>query len=525
MAVTPNSVVHFLYVPLENNYKNQIYFENRTKQTEWMLKQKTGHSFENLTYQRKDNIIRVPKHIDELWNSNYVMYQNTSYNHRWFYAFITKMEYVNDGRTDVTIETDVWQTWFDFIRLKPSFVEREHVLDDTIGLHTFPEQLETGEYICNEHKVDENLNNVLGDLTLIMASTLDITKNSDGKYPANGGGEYGGVYSGLKYYRFDNSSDLDSVLKGYVGTGQDGSISSIFLAPKVIAPFSGSSKAVINSAITHSYYNDITKNYDTMDGYTPKNKKLFCYPFQYLLVSNNTGGSAFYKYEDFDGGDEDICSFLVEGVLCPGCSIRMIPLNYKGDNENDEEGLNLGKYPICNWATDVYTNWLVQNSQSMSISLNQAKYSGIAGTMGNVASLDFGGAVDSAVNGYFQIQSILAEKEKQSLTPPQASGNVNCGDVITSSSKNCFHFYKMCMKKEYLEKLDNYFEMYGYRVNTVKIPNINGRPHWNFVKTIGVNLDGMLPQDDLTKIRNMFDSGVTFWNDGDEVENYALNNH
>ena len=57
------------------------------------------------------------------------------------------MEYVNDNMTDVYIKLDVFQTYqFDF-QYKKCFVEREHVNDDTVGLHTVPENLETGEYI------------------------------------------------------------------------------------------------------------------------------------------------------------------------------------------------------------------------------------------------------------------------------------------------------------------------------------------------------------------------------------------
>ena len=53
------------------------------------------------------------------------MYKNDNYSNNWFYAFIDKMEYNNDGLTDVYISQDVFQTWqFDLI-YKKMFVERE----------------------------------------------------------------------------------------------------------------------------------------------------------------------------------------------------------------------------------------------------------------------------------------------------------------------------------------------------------------------------------------------------------------
>ena len=77
--------------------------------------------------------------FEDLLGYNYCMYKNDSYKDKWFYAFITDIKYVNDGMSEVTIETDTFQTWqFDIVYMN-SFIEREHVGDDTIGLHTLPE--------------------------------------------------------------------------------------------------------------------------------------------------------------------------------------------------------------------------------------------------------------------------------------------------------------------------------------------------------------------------------------------------
>lgn len=222
MAITPNTVVHFLNVPLENNYKNQIDFTDRASQTAYMISKKIENlTFENLTYQRKDNVIRVPAHIDTLWQANYVMYQNSDYTNRWFYAFITKMEYINDGRTDVYIETDVWQTWFDKITLKESFVEREHVEDDTPGLHTIPELLETGDYICNS-----NLDHNFGDMYIIVGTTRTYETKEKG-------GLYGGCYSGIHYLSWPVSEykSVNNFLNYMDENGHADAIHCVFMAP------------------------------------------------------------------------------------------------------------------------------------------------------------------------------------------------------------------------------------------------------------------------------------------------------
>ena len=144
--------VHLLNVPLENDYKHTLYFSSLTAQTNYFLGRKVANVDvgSDFSYQRKDQIIRYPKDYDKLVGCNYVMYKNASYSNKWYYAFITKMEYINDGMTAITIETDVIQTWMFDYTVKKSFVEREHCKEDKIGLHTVPEQLETGDYIINK---------------------------------------------------------------------------------------------------------------------------------------------------------------------------------------------------------------------------------------------------------------------------------------------------------------------------------------------------------------------------------------
>ena len=77
------------------------------------------------------------------------MYQNEAYTDKWFYAYISNMEYINDNMTAISIKTDIFQTWQFDIVYKKCFVEREHVNNDAIGLHTIDEGIETGPYICN----------------------------------------------------------------------------------------------------------------------------------------------------------------------------------------------------------------------------------------------------------------------------------------------------------------------------------------------------------------------------------------
>ena len=47
---------------------------------------------------------------------------------------------------------------------------------------------------------------------------------------------------------------------------------------------------------------------------------------------------------------------------------------------------------------------------------------------------------------------------------------------------------------------------------------------WTYTKTRGCVLVGDAPADDVRAICNIYDSGITFWKNGNEVGNYSLDN-
>ena len=524
MANMNISKVYLLDVPLESDYKHTLYFTDSASQYNY-FKSKIVESYTNVSYQRKDFKIRVPEHVDRLYKCNYVMYQNTHISNKWMYAFIKNMEYISEGCTEIEIETDVIQTWaFDY-EIKPSFVEREHVFDDTVGLHTVPEGLETGDYICNEKIEDEKGK----DLLICLA----ISDYANSKYNIKGN-LHGGVYSGMSYEAYNTTTEginyLNERLSDYDTEAKADGINSLFMFPKWIALDDIDTEAGEMTAVTlgpspnPKTYNitDITKP-TTINGYTPKNKKLLCYPYNYLYASNNNGGNAIYHYELFS---DEVCNFEVNGVLTPGCSIRMNPLWYKGAVINNDEGLNGGKYPICCWNTDTYTNWLTQNSVNNTLSYVQGAAQVGAGLLMGLGTGGLGWAIGggSIAGGVTTIANTLAQKHQASMIPDQVKGNTNCGDVITGDKANCFMFYKMSIKKEMAKIIDGFFSMFGYQVNEVKIPNKAHRSRYWYIKTDGINLDGAIPQNDLQKIKNCYDKGITFWRNASEIQNYDLSN-
>ena len=86
MAITPNTNIRLLKLPITIDNKNQLTFASKEAQTEYFLSL-THLEIENCSYQRKDNVIRYPAHIDSILEYNYCIYQNDNYTNKWFYAF------------------------------------------------------------------------------------------------------------------------------------------------------------------------------------------------------------------------------------------------------------------------------------------------------------------------------------------------------------------------------------------------------------------------------------------------------
>ena len=170
--ITPQTDLVLLKCPLELDQHNQLTFANANAQYNY-FNSLPKWAVNDFTYQRKDDVIRFPAEVDEIRTYNYCMYRNTAFSNKWFYAFIQNMRFVSPGVTEIELKTDPWQTWCFSLSFKKSFVEREHVNNDTIGVHTIDEGLSTGEPILNS-TVDYNLVSPSGDTQRIVAQVTEL---------------------------------------------------------------------------------------------------------------------------------------------------------------------------------------------------------------------------------------------------------------------------------------------------------------------------------------------------------------
>ena len=149
MYITPNSYIRLLSgCPIDESYNHTIYFSSATEQADYFLTltKPTYGLFSKVSYQRAGkNTIRLQVLADNIYDCNYLMFRNTAYGTKWFYAFINRIEYINDNVTEIEYTIDVMKTWYFDYELGECFVEREHSLSDHIGENVVEENLELNE--------------------------------------------------------------------------------------------------------------------------------------------------------------------------------------------------------------------------------------------------------------------------------------------------------------------------------------------------------------------------------------------
>lgn len=503
MYIAPDTVVRVLKdVPLDNTYRNTIYFAYADNQTAYFAG-KAKYVFQQQSYQRvQRGKIRLARKADDLYDCNYMMFQNRSFGLKWFYAFITGVEYINNETSEITFELDVMQTWHFDYTVNMSFVEREMSVTDNIGDNLVPENLELGDY----KYTDLGLTSLFSLYQIVVAATFDENFN-DAE-----GGIYGGVFSGLKYNVFPSWQSAATFIEEATTQNKADGIVSIFMLPIAFC---------YDFQTTQPTLFDIErdKHIDNIDGYVPKNNKLFTYPYNMLYVTNNEGGVANYPFEYFT---DSTCKFNVSGAMCCTPECMLTPLNYKGVPKNYNEKLIVGNFPQCAYTVDTFKAWVAQNQNQLAIGAINAVGQTAVGAATMYATGGMLGA-GQTLSGIQQIGGMLATTADKSTLPPHARGGG--GSIINMANQiKGFQFYYAYIRKEFAQIIDEYFNMYGYATHRVKVPNRVIRPHWNYVKTINVSLTGSVPADDMATLRSIYDKGVTFWRNGNEVGQYNLDN-
>lgn len=539
MATLNSRVIISKNIKIDKNYKNVLnYSENNMLElllsNNHLVNQDNTYQFINI-----NNKIRVNFSYQECLTANYIAFQNPNYSNKWFFAWIEHVEFKSQNCCEITYVVDAWSTWFGYWNQKPCYVIREHVNDDEIGLHTIPENLELGDYVLNSRKEDfmAEINNFA-----ICMAVSELPDESVPPYTNNR--VYNGIFGGLYYLGFNSPAECQNAIRIYDKLGKANAINSLFMIPKTMESFADGTSAswsisqggeTIGSAnliyLTGSNESDtignIKVNFPSKIGnnYVPKNNKLFTYPYCFFNLTNNSGITESFRYEDFVKEDNiPSIAFWVSASITPGMSMKAIPLFYKNENINYNFGIMSGKLPVCSYDSDVYLNWLRQNGLNSVFNV----IGGVISTAGAIGS----GSIGGAVGGLSSIYNALHQHTIADMTPNQAKGNTNGGDInFSDTSCGLFTIYKMSIKDEYAKVIDDYFSRYGYRINEVKMANITGRNIFNYIEighgeSIGYSEGNLsVPSEYMEIINKACQNGITIWHSHGNIGNYNLSNN
>ena len=369
-----------------------------------------------------------------------------------------------------------------------------------------------------------------------------------------------GVPSGL-YYCLCNNYTIQGLLQTINNAGFGQSIIAVFSVPALA--FVGYNSLTLSELIEDSAMLlwivtdfkasaqtlNLTARPSTIDSYSPRNKKLLTYPYLYLGFNPQNGSEKIYRYEDFSNATP---SFKMMSEVNPNPTVCFVPQNYRGkSNSNCTDMAVVNGYPQISWITDYFNSWLAQNSNIIKLQMQQEEYNytidaykkgldlaeSVTGTA--ISSVATGGlstlsgmsnvvsdSLDLArldKNHEFYVKNQMAQVEKQKMLPNTAQLGTSA-TLLGYDLINTDVFTRYSIKSQFAQKIDKFFDMYGYLTNERKIPNLNNRPNWNYVKTIGANIVGNIPQYDLQAIKIMFDNGVTLWHNSSTFLDYSQNN-
>lgn len=515
-------------VPLNNRYDHTFFFHSASNQLSY-FNSKVVRTLTDYSYVRKTWNLKVAATMEDARVWSYLFFRNGT-GKRYFY-FINQIEYINDNAVELSLELDVMQTYMFDWTIRPCYVEREHSVNDVWGENTVDEGLEVGDLItANREAVDLSSN-----MAVMIASTFDIIdyyiKAGTTEKPRYGW-IYDNIYSGYQISicpRFDSENgalweNISEVINYLDSKGKSDAIVTMWLYPENLVVMNTGEfdyfpirYAVQSAHLTHTAFDRPT----TIDGYKPKNQKVLQYPYCFMYVTNNNGGAAVYHYEKFG---TDNRTFSIQGNIAPDAMVRLIPVDYKGVSHNYDESLTLSNFPMCAWSNDLYKLWLAQNQNQQNLGFAMGALKIVGGVATAVASSGVGTAagVGLIASGAADIAGQLAQRADKEIQPPQSRGSAT-GSHNVSRGLHKFDFYHKTIDAYHAEMIDNYFSMYGYATRKVKVPNVDSRPSWNYVKTVGSNVTGNFAVEDLNRINAIFDRGVTFWHVAD-VGNYSLNN-
>lgn len=448
----------------------------------------------------RNNSVKVPLFQGTVLDDcNYILYNNTQLEDFWIMGFITATNYISDNCTEIIFEVDVFQTYFYSCTLSQCYVKRHHWSRsaDTIGANTLPEPVKLGTYKVYAKSTHLSLNN------------MKCALYHGGDYTYDYFGNVGGMFTGVKI-KLGSISDIQVIMENIIADGKESIIALIQMVPDFCT-----------STATGK---ETTVSVSTCFNFTPRNNKLYTYPYCYLHVDNHQGNSKDYYWELSEGNSITIYS---SGSFVGIPTVVTYPLNYNSQAQDDTNVIVTNNFPSCAFTGNAYAQWLNANQLNMGVSLQSQALSALTNVVTSTATggaLAGGtgaalGAAKGLISGGVSLFNTVATQEAADKTARNAP-NTNHGSIAASCynivhNKNEIVQLSIGIDNESAQAVDNFLSIYGYATNQVVTPNLNTRNLWNYVETSECNVQGNVGYTVRETLNTIFNNGVFVWHTND----------
>lgn len=500
MIVAPQSRLCIMRgIPWTNDYKHTRLFNNESQQNTYMI-EKTVREFGNFTYIREQNVIRIPANAEDLYNCNYLRYMNETFGVKWFYAFITDVKFVNPETAEISFEIDEFQTWWFNVNVGHCYVEREHVADDTIGLHVVDEGLGTGELtpqiVYERYWKKDPFSHESKDAgyDLVVQAKPTLLGDFLGEDPF----DWQEKQIVPLTYRIADPSDanaLNTWVKQVTLTGYE--IGDAYMIPEEFYTQSDEVDLTKSEMIGHGLERPTSFDWNASIRdrlpYVPKNNKLFTYPYTKLVVTNSEGNKQEYRWENTPEG---VVTFKLIANIFNNPSCSLLATNYY-----DKSGQRFNDLPINEFPKVALTQYGNLAPKNLVNSISRIGGAFITGG-------GFAGSQE-VINGVTGLATDTGDRNVYTA-----------GDNMLLNARMIgYVFYVMSITAQNAKVIDDYLTRFGYKVNTIKVPELTSRKRWNFVKTkeceIHAKSNNGAPTSALQRIQDAFNSGITLWHVND----------
>lgn len=555
----PSSIIRFGNAPLTKPDSGVCYsrtFASKAEQFNWFSARLADVKEGNTEIRPYSGRYGAPWNADDIITSDYMMFTNDG--SKWYYAFIDRVVYVNEQRCDIYFTIDDLQTWYFDYALRPVYVEREHAADDSIGVNILDEPISTGEL---RYGGIESVTG-FGDMVTIVDSmerpNPDGTEKGDAK-----GGYVNGIYCPNGKFVFDDAVKLNKFLRHMNELGSGSSIQAVYYFPTGLLDamyiangniFDSDAGVVSVRTKEVEFAPSTIGQTGTFGGYAPRNNKLYTYPYNFMRLSNNRGIYHDYRFEFFNSG----VKFKIKGFPSSDGDVMMVPIGYNqpGTAQIGDESVTMGGLPNMSWAYNAGENWSAQNRNSQTWGFIRGGLSVLGGLAGAALSASHPVAGALTAVGSQLIGGNLVNESQYSPTQSANAGVYaglgaagaganslisqgasfmdaqNAPDKALGSTNNAAagglgmwypRLYRMCCQRQFAERIDQFFDVYGYATQRVKTPDRSSRPHVNYCKTRDAQFQGAVPADAMDRINRTWNQGIWWFHD-DEIGDFSIAN-